>query len=468
MKSGARTKEEAPEESRVPRSTADQLHSWKEIAAFLKRDVSTVQRWEKREGMPVHRHQHAKSSSVFAFRSELEAWWQNGHGRLDASGARTAGEARAVGRPPWIRRIGGGVGLAAAIVGLVVAAFYGSRASAPSAPRQAAAAVAPPDVSAAKANPEAYQQYLRGQLHCSRWSPEDFEKGVRYLEESIRLRPGYAPTFRALAGCYGAAAYFGFQPPAILNPRRRWAVNEAARASGRTGEPDQLLAGVAFYEDWDWTATERAFRSALALNPDHTQSHQVYAWYLAAMGRSAEAIAHAEEASRLDPLGVAPQLAMCSVAWFAGQYDRAVSECRRAVDQESSNAVARAYLGWALLLQGSKGEALGQLETAKALAPDNPFTVTLLAYGLADADRSVDAKKMLHDIQAMSLRRYVSSYYLALIHTALGEHDVALDRLEQAHAERAPWMVWLKVDPRLDPLRVQPRFRALIERMAFP
>jgi len=186
------------------------------------------------------------------------------------------------------------------------------------------------------------------------------------------------------------------------------------------------------------------------------------------MGRFEEAIAHAEEARRLDPLGIPSQLAMCSVAWFAREYERAVSECRRAVDQESGNVVARAYLGWALLLAGSKGEALGQLETAKALAPDNPFTVTLLAYGLAAAGRRADAEKMLREIQAMSLRRYVSPYFLAVVHAALGQPELALDRLEQAHSERVPWMVWLKVDQRLDPLRAHPRFQALLERMGFP
>ena len=53
----------------------DRLESWKEIAAYLRREVRTVQRWEKREGLPVHRHVHDKLGSVYAFKSELDAWW---------------------------------------------------------------------------------------------------------------------------------------------------------------------------------------------------------------------------------------------------------------------------------------------------------------------------------------------------------------------------------------------------------
>ena len=55
-------------------SPSERLDSWKEIAGYLRRDVTTVQRWEKREGMPVHRHLHDRMGSVYAFRSELDAW----------------------------------------------------------------------------------------------------------------------------------------------------------------------------------------------------------------------------------------------------------------------------------------------------------------------------------------------------------------------------------------------------------
>src|SRR5215207_7987597 len=61
----------------VERTPDDRLDSWKEIAAFIKRDVKTVQRWEKREGMPVHRHVHDKLGSVYAFRADLDAWSRN-------------------------------------------------------------------------------------------------------------------------------------------------------------------------------------------------------------------------------------------------------------------------------------------------------------------------------------------------------------------------------------------------------
>lgn len=67
----------------VEGSPEERLDSWKEIAAYLKRDVRTVQRWEKSEGLPVHRHVHAKLGTVYTYKSELDAWWNNRRLRLE-------------------------------------------------------------------------------------------------------------------------------------------------------------------------------------------------------------------------------------------------------------------------------------------------------------------------------------------------------------------------------------------------
>ena len=69
--------------STSPGPPAERLDSWKEIARYLKRDESTVQRWEKRESMPVHRHVHDKRGSVYAYRAELDAWWQGRRQQLE-------------------------------------------------------------------------------------------------------------------------------------------------------------------------------------------------------------------------------------------------------------------------------------------------------------------------------------------------------------------------------------------------
>ena len=80
-----------------PRAASDRLDSWKEIGAYLKRDVTTVRRWEKREGLPVHRHLHERRDSVYAFTAEIDAWW---HGRRNGLGENEAADTGETLPPP--------------------------------------------------------------------------------------------------------------------------------------------------------------------------------------------------------------------------------------------------------------------------------------------------------------------------------------------------------------------------------
>jgi len=109
------------------RAPGDRLDSWKKIASYLKRDVSTVQRWERREAMPVHRHLHDKRGSVFAFRSELDAWWESRRTRLASE--ETAGSE--VGTPGGARsrraRVAGLAGAAIALAGISALAWLAVR-----------------------------------------------------------------------------------------------------------------------------------------------------------------------------------------------------------------------------------------------------------------------------------------------------------------------------------------------------
>jgi Tfp pilus assembly protein PilF len=314
----------------------------------------------------------------------------------------------------------------------------------------------------------AYEHYLRGRVHCRRWTTEEFRKGVAELEAGIALAPAYAPAYATLAACYGSAAMFGHQPPAELRLVRRAAVAKALELAPNSGESHRVAAGAAFREDWDWSRAEVAFRQAISLEPNNAPARQGYAWYLAAMGRFAEAREQVDEARRIDPVSVPHLLASGTVALFSGAFDQAAEECRKAVGLDPGNSVSRAYLGWALVLKGHHKQALEELETANRLSAGDPFTASMLAYGYGRAGRVAAARQVLDDLGALARQRYVSAFYAALVHTALEEPDAALSRLEKAFEERNAWLVWLKVDQRLDPLRARPRFQALLGRMQFP
>ena len=83
--------------------TSDRLDSWKEIAAHLNRSVRTVTRWEREEGLPIHRHLHSKSGSVYAYKAELDDWWKNRGVSVDASDSEGQSPRFRSARPLWIR-----------------------------------------------------------------------------------------------------------------------------------------------------------------------------------------------------------------------------------------------------------------------------------------------------------------------------------------------------------------------------
>ncbi|HKT33609.1 MAG TPA: tetratricopeptide repeat protein [Nitrospira sp.] len=117
-----------PDDSPAPQNGSDRLESWKEIAAHLNRTLRTVQRWEKSEGLPVHRHQHDERASVYAFKSEIDGWWKTRRVQLEraakhegmAEAEQVSGEAQKGPRPasnaPYLRQSGWFVAIATAIV----------------------------------------------------------------------------------------------------------------------------------------------------------------------------------------------------------------------------------------------------------------------------------------------------------------------------------------------------------------
>ncbi len=92
----ASVKPEPPHESPEP-SASERLDSWKEIAAYLRRDERTLRRWEKDEGLPVRRHIHNNRGTVYAYKAEFDAWWNNRRPRLEAEEAEEADPSTSLG-----------------------------------------------------------------------------------------------------------------------------------------------------------------------------------------------------------------------------------------------------------------------------------------------------------------------------------------------------------------------------------
>jgi tetratricopeptide (TPR) repeat protein len=219
--------------------------------------------------------------------------------------------------------------------------------------------------------------------------------------------------------------------------------------------------------DWDWKGADRDFRKAVKLNPGYAQTHQWYAVFLVMMGRFRQGDAHMEKALELDPLSVVMNWTRSYLHYYMKQYDKAVAHYNRTLEMDPSFLRARYDLALAYLLSGQKEDARKTFEEWYARRPDSPGTLPLLGYYHAVFGDTAKAQEMIRQIEALPEGRYISRFSIAIIHVALGDHEGAFRYLNQSMENHEDPLVSLKVNPRLDPLRTDPRFEDLVRRAGF-
>jgi len=217
--------------------------------------------------------------------------------------------------------------------------------------------------------------------------------------------------------------------------------------------------------DWDWAGSEREFQKAIQLDPNNATAHHRYAIHLTAMGRLPEAVKEMKEAQRLDPLS---PVMMTSTGWvyLRGRLpDSAMAECQKAIDLDPKFVRGHLCLGEAYEEKGDLQRAAAEFLRGKLIGGDKPEILSALQKAVDESGYQGYFRTRLAQLTDPGNSTYVSPYDLADIHVRLGDREAALAWLEKAYEQRSPYLVNLKVEPRLDPLRNEPRFRSLVQRM---
>jgi tetratricopeptide (TPR) repeat protein len=316
------------------------------------------------------------------------------------------------------------------------------------------------------ADPAAVDLYMRGRYWWNKRGPA-LLRSIQLFTDALDVDPTFAPAYAGMADAYVQLGYASLLRPDDAFPKARAAATRALQLDSTLAEPHAALGFVSLYFDWDWPAAEREFRRALALNPSYATGHEWYGLFLAAMGRFDEAIAHERRAQALDPLSTAVAGTAAWVLYYAGRNAEAERELRIALRADSSFALGRFYLG---RVQQAQGEPDSALAAYRATGPLREWAPTIAAVGhvLATAGRRREALGTLARLDSLSRRQYVTAYAVALLHVGLGQRDSAFAWLERGAAERTHWLVWLRRDPRLAPIRSDPRFEALARRVGLP
>jgi TolB-like protein/DNA-binding winged helix-turn-helix (wHTH) protein/Flp pilus assembly protein TadD len=345
--------------------------------------------------------------------------------------------------------------------------------------RQLAAAVAGQmglqDPGGAPASPgpaaaESYELVLKGRYEVNRRSEESLKRALDHFRHALELRPDDARALAGLADTYlllGAGDY-GVLPAREAMPQAKAAALRALDIDPGLAEARAALAFVAYVYEWDWAAADREFRAAVSADPNYATAHHWYALFLKAVGRRQEARVEFERALQLDPFSL---IIATDRAWSLYQLrenDAAIAESAKVLARAPEFTPARWSLGLAELRKERVDDALDHLRQAVSQTGESPARLAELGYAYAAAGRRRDAARILDQLQALSRRRRVSPADLAWIRIGLGESDQAFALLEQAYTERSCLFLNLQLDPRLDPLRGDPRFGALLSRLAFP
>ncbi len=317
-------------------------------------------------------------------------------------------------------------------------------------------------------NPEAYEAVLRGHYVLKNRTEEAFLRAQDFFQQAIAIDPECSPAYAGLADTYNLQANYGFAPSPVVRPLAREMAEKALSLDENFAEAHLALALVAGDYDWNFEEAEREFALAISLRPSSPAARSRHAQLLVAIGALPRAIEEIQYALRLDPLS---EIINANVAWFFflnGQELEAEQGLLEVLEFSPDFAVTHYYLGVLLDHQQRFDEAITALERARILSDGSSYVEAALAHALARSGDRAQAEAILSALIEKRSNTYVSPVGLAVASFGLDRVDEGFGWLERAFDERKGWLLHIRVEPALDGLRDDPRYRDLIDRIGLP
>jgi tetratricopeptide (TPR) repeat protein len=317
-------------------------------------------------------------------------------------------------------------------------------------------------------NPDAYRAYLQGRHDWNRRSEESLKRAIASFQRAVCIDPPFAAAYSGLADSYAALGYLSYMHPGDAFPAARRHATKAIELDARLAEPHASLGLVKMYFEWDWLGADVEFKRAIALDRDYAPTHEWYSIYLLAAGRTTEALLEIQLARQRDPLSLPINTDLGFHHYYTGRYDEAVKQLKFVLEMNRNFPPAHLWLGRTLQELGMFDEALAEFRQVEEFLHEWPVSIAARGFVAATAGRTDEAREILAELERLAGRKFVTSYGIALVYAGLGQHDAAFACLDRAFDERSHWLVWLRLDPRWNALRADPRFSELVRRMRFP
>jgi len=313
-------------------------------------------------------------------------------------------------------------------------------------------------------NPEAYEHYLRGRALWAKPNRAALFAAIDEYKQATAIDPEYALAYAGLADAYSSLPITSDVPPGEVAMQAREAAMHAVRADELQAEAHAAFGWQEFFFGWNWPAAEASLRRAIALDGNYAYARRSLGHLLSNAGRHSEALAEMARARELDPFSPLMHVLSAQTAYNARDFVSAERHARQAIATDPNFWGGYVNLGQALAGQGRFDESLVAIAEGYRLA-GNAKGLTRRGYVLGRMGRTADARHLLRELEQSS--RPIPPYEIAGIYASLGDTDGAIGALEKAYAVRDANLVFLLVDPKMDSLRADPRFQALVERCAF-
>jgi TolB-like protein/DNA-binding winged helix-turn-helix (wHTH) protein/Tfp pilus assembly protein PilF len=310
---------------------------------------------------------------------------------------------------------------------------------------------------------QAYDLYLKGQYFLSKRTVPGLRQAIEYFQQATTKDPNYARAYAGLADSYALLTGYIAAPSIEYMPLARAAALRALQIDDKLPEAHTALALIVQNHDWDWQTAEKEYRRAIELNPNYATAHHWYAEHLMWRGQFDAALRESERARQLDPLSLIIAADDGVILYNSRQYDRAIEKWRTVLEMDPD--FGRAHLiTSAYIEKGMFAEALADIESEPhPVGP--PFYWALLACLNHRLQRHPESQRALHELERFNRQRPIDPYIFAWAYVGIGDKKQAFAWLEKAYVQHSNALTSLKVDPVFDPLRNDPRFQNLLQRV---
>jgi TolB-like protein/DNA-binding winged helix-turn-helix (wHTH) protein/Flp pilus assembly protein TadD len=335
--------------------------------------------------------------------------------------------------------------------------------------------------SAHPVNPDAYQSYLLGRYYWNMRTGAGLAQAGHYFADAIQKDPNFALAYSGQADYFAYLTVLG--GPEIMKPRdamaqARTAATKALKLDDSLAEAHASMGNILHNYDWNWAAAEGEYKRAIELNPNYAMAHHLYAHLLIETGRKEESLAEAHRALELDPYSPFVNNGLARQYYLSRDYAKAAAQCLIGLQLSPEYFPARIQLALAYEQTGKLPQAISELEQAAGLMAGNgrppnstqppldiPVVHALLGHAYAVSGRIIDAHRELSKLEAAATKRYIPPSYFALVWMGLGDNKQALIWLDRGYEDRSEHMLYLGLEPLVDPLRADPGFVSLLKQV---